>query len=212
VPPRATAGGPPYNRSVFINCPFDEPYRPLFRAIVFCVQYCGYAPRCALDMDDSGQTRAGRIIDLIRGSRYGIHDLSRTELSGDLPRFNMPFEFGVFVGIKFSDSPRQRRKRALVLDRERYRYQKLMSDIAGQDIKAHNDDPRDLIREVRHWLMGQSSRELPGAEHICARYETFVGQTPALLAAMKKTEVDLANFADYRNLVFNWVRENEPSA
>ena len=31
----------PYQDSVFINCPFDEEYVPIFRAIVFIVAACG---------------------------------------------------------------------------------------------------------------------------------------------------------------------------
>ena len=32
----------PYRDSLFINCPFDEEYLPIFRAIVFTVAACGF--------------------------------------------------------------------------------------------------------------------------------------------------------------------------
>jgi hypothetical protein len=108
-------GKPTYNNSVFINCPFDDDYRPLFRALVFAIEACGFAPRCALEVDDSGETRAEKLVRLIRASRYGIHDISRTELNPEgLPRFNMPYEFGrgrlcwswTATGIGISDSCR----------------------------------------------------------------------------------------------------------
>src|SRR3712207_156297 len=92
-------GKPTYNNSVFINCPFDDDYRPLFRALVFAIEACGFGARCALEVDDAGETRAEKLIRLIRASRYGVHDISRTEVNAErLPRFNMPFEFGLFVG------------------------------------------------------------------------------------------------------------------
>ena len=42
-------GKPTYNNSVFINCPFDDDYRSLFRALVFAIEACGFGARCALE-------------------------------------------------------------------------------------------------------------------------------------------------------------------
>jgi len=42
-----------YNKGVFINCPFDAQYKPLFDGIVFAVLDCGLWPRCALEIDDA---------------------------------------------------------------------------------------------------------------------------------------------------------------
>src|SRR2546423_907190 len=115
---------PAYADSVFINCPFDEQFWPLFEAIVFCIIDCGFVPRCALEEDDSGTTRLEKISGLIRGSQYAIHDLSRVEITGpvNLPRFNMPFEFGLDLGCRLFAGADHSRKRCLVLDSDRYRY------------------------------------------------------------------------------------------
>lgn len=202
-----------YDTSVFVNCPFDPDYRPLFRALIFTVEYCGFAARCALEVDDSGETRAEKIIRLIRGSRYGIHDISRTEtnvVDGEaLPRFNMPYEFGVFTGFKYGGTRRQRQKVILVLDTKPYRYQKFLSDIAGQDIRSHGGDPAALIREVRAWLQAQTGqRNLDGAEYIAAQYGRFTALIPTLLAAVNKTDADLANYHDFHALVGDWLAQN----
>ncbi|HET6574306.1 MAG TPA: hypothetical protein VFG68_11920 [Fimbriiglobus sp.] len=200
--PSRTAG-------VFVNCPFDDQYKPLFRALVFTIQYCGFDVRCALEVDDSGETRAEKLIRLIRDAKLGIHDISRTEANAEeLPRFNMPYELGLFVGFKHSSDPSQRKKSILILDRERYRYQKFLSDIAGQDIRSHGADPKTLIREVRNWLRNQTARELEGGEHIIEQFRLFCDQIPQLLSAMNKTERDLENYLDFHQLVFNWIREN----
>ena len=87
--------------SVFVNCPFDDGYRPLFRAVIFTILKCGFDPHCALELEESGEVRIDKIADLVRRCRYGVHDLSRTELNDKgLPRFNMPFELGLFLGAK----------------------------------------------------------------------------------------------------------------
>lgn len=98
---------PDYDRNVFINCPFDREYEPLFEAIVFTVHAAGFVPRCARERLDSSEIRLQKIIKLIRVSRYSIHDLSRTQLDRTtaLPRFNMPLELGIDLGCKaFSSS------------------------------------------------------------------------------------------------------------
>lgn len=208
MPPPPTPPG--YDTRVFINCPFDAAYRPLFRALVFTVEFCGFSACCALEVDDSGETRAEKIIRLIRGARLGIHDISRTEANAEgLPRFNMPYEFGVFAGFKYGGGPAQRRKVILVLDREPYRYQRFLSDIAGQDIRTHGGDSVGLIREVRGWLQAQAGqRDLPGAGYISTEYGRFTDDIPSLLAAVRKTAADLDNYRDYHNLVYGWLREN----
>ena len=89
-----------YDVNVFINCPFDGQYKRLFEAVVFCVFDCGFRSRCALELTDSGRVRIDKIYEIVDDCRYGLHDISRTGLDNKtrLPRFNMPFELGVFLG------------------------------------------------------------------------------------------------------------------
>jgi predicted nucleotide-binding protein len=137
-----------YDLNVFINCPFDREYIPLFDAILFTVYKCGFRPRCSLEFDDGGQVRIEKINKIIEECRFGIHDISRTELDGgnNLPRFNMPFELGLFLGAKRFGSKLQRSKVLMILDKERHRYHQYISDISGQDVKSHDNDPEKLIR------------------------------------------------------------------
>jgi hypothetical protein len=84
---------PTYNDSVFINCPFDDDYKPILRAILYAIYRCGFYPQTALDEDDGTELRLLKIIRKMKSCRYGIHDLSRIELNiAKFPRFNMPFE------------------------------------------------------------------------------------------------------------------------
>jgi len=69
-----------YDNSVFINCPLDDAYRSLFEAVVFAVHDCGYIARCALEIDDASEVRIEKIAKIIASCRFGIHDISRTEL------------------------------------------------------------------------------------------------------------------------------------
>ncbi|HEY0036036.1 MAG TPA: hypothetical protein VGB66_05075 [Longimicrobium sp.] len=197
-----------YERSIFINCPFDRDYQPLFRALTFAVHDCGFVARCALEADDGGEVRIAKIQRIIRDSQHGIHDISRTELdlATGLPRFNMPFELGLFLGAREFGAGQQKKKRALILDRERYRYQKFFSDISGQDIKAHEDNPEKAIRAVRNWLttaLGGSVLLLSGAE-MSRRYETFADDLAEVCAELQLEIHDL-QFVELRTLAEEWV-------
>lgn len=144
-----------YDQNVFINCPFDEDYQQLFRALIFAVFECGLRARSALEVYDGGEVRIEKIERIVGDCRWGIHDISRTELNAhSLPRFNMPLELGLFLGARRFGTGAQTRKSCLVLDHQPYRYQEFISDIAGQDIAAHGNDPARAIKAVSR-LAGQ---------------------------------------------------------
>ncbi len=48
---------PPFERSVFINCPFDKDYAPILQAIAFCVVDMGFYPRLAPENSDHSASR-----------------------------------------------------------------------------------------------------------------------------------------------------------
>jgi len=213
MPERAT-GSTAYDESIFFNCPFDEAYKPIFEALVFAAFDCGYVPRCALEADDAGQVRVEKILTIIRACRFGVHDISRTELdsANSLPRFNMPFELGLFVGAARFGAHDQRRKVCLVLDRERYRFQKFISDIAGQDIREHGDDPERAIVQLRAWLAALPRKDvLPGGAAIASRYREFRAELPDILAAVGVPPHEMI-FADYTNIVSTWLSERPRTA
>jgi hypothetical protein len=208
--PSPRRGRAAYDRSVFINCPFDPNYQPLFRAIVFAVEDCGFLARCALEVEDSGEVRVNKIIKIIKGCGFGIHDISRTELNPEgLPRFNMPYELGLFIGCAvFADGP-HRNKKALILDRERHRYEKYISDIAGQDIQEHGDNPERAIKKVRNWLASHSRNQpIPGGDVIIQRFNAFCLASPEICEVLQLADSDLENYRDYQNCVANWLNAN----
>jgi hypothetical protein len=121
-----------YEIKVFINCPFDDAYLPLFRATIFAVYFCGFIPKSSLNENNGMDNRIDKISRLIEDCRYGIHDISRTELNAAyLPRFNMPFELGLFYGARRFGNKNQKNKIALILERVKYSYQQFLSDING---------------------------------------------------------------------------------
>jgi hypothetical protein len=199
-----------YDDSVFLNVPFDAKYSRLSDALVFAVHDCGFTARSALEIEDSGQARVEKVLDIIEQSKFGIHDISRAGIDRTtrLARFNMPLELGFFLGAKRYGSATDREKRCLVLDRERYRYRSFCSDISGQDIRAHNDRPRDAIRAVRDWLSShRTGVQMPGGKAIFERYDGFRVQLRAQANDLRLDSKELT-FGDYTKLVVGWLVNN----
>lgn len=201
-----------YSRNVFINCPFDEFYFSIFYAIIFAIFDCGCIPRCPLEIEDSSEIRIEKVAKIISECKYGIHDISRTELdrNTNLPRFNMPLELGMFLGAKRFGDHEQKDKVCLILDKEPYRYHSFISDIAGQDIQAHKNEESEAIKVIRNWLRSTSARaKIPGGREILRRYQVFKSELPRLCGRLKLSADEMI-FNDYTNIVSIWLKENPP--
>lgn len=198
-----------YSDRVFINCPFDKEYTPILNAIVFTIYRCGFFPQTALTEDDASDFRLDKIVRFIEGCNYGVHDISRTESNENgFPRFNMPFELGLFFGAKRFGGNEQKTKIALVFEKDKYSYLQCISDLNGIDTKAHNNDPAIAIKKVRDWLSTASKMTtLPGHRTIENEYIQFQGK---LAKITRKTglEPDDMPFSDFCKIVENWMHEH----
>ena len=184
----------------------------MFRALVFVILDSGFIPRCALEVSDTAQVRIHTITNIISECRYGIHDISRSELDPEysLPRFNMPLELGIFLGCRKFGGRLHRSKACLVFDREKYRYQKFISDIAGQNVQSHDGLPATAVRGVRDFLRTASGQtNIPGGAKIWERYDAFQNALPTLCKTLK-IRLDELTFLDLTHLITEWLRQVAP--
>jgi hypothetical protein len=198
---------------VFINCPFDADYAAILDALIFTVVACGFRPRTARELDDASQTRIDKIYAIIEQCRYGVHDISRTELDPKhrLPRFNMPLELGIFLGAKRFGDAAQKQKRCLVLDVEQYRYQRFISDLAGVDPQAHGGDPGRAAAQLRNWLANVSRRDLPGERTIVELLERWTGDRSKLADQLGLDPAAIPYF-DLTRMIAAWLVKGLPGA
>ena len=195
-----------FNKLVFINCPFDSAYSPLFEAIAFAIIVCEYRPRCALEIVDSGYSRLTKIVDLIDLCDFSLHDISRT----DFPRFNMPFELGIAFGRKYLKS-RGTASKMLVLDREPHRYLEFFSDLRGCDPVSHNDNAHNAIEHVRNWLSSYQQTPLNAPNHLNGWFDDFLKDLPDIC---RECGIERAQLS-FNDLIFSirfWVEANLPIA
>lgn len=187
-------------RSIFVNCPFDVAYKPLFDAIVFTAAYCKFGVRSALKVSDAGELRLAKIVRLIKESRFSIHDISRIELDAGLPRFNMPIELGIAIGARHFGERGIGDHQMLVLDSERYRYQRVASDLAGIDIHAHADRIEGVIAGVRDFLATHDDRSLPGTAAVQSALSDFEATLPGMAAAARQSPDEITYVDRMRHL------------
>ncbi len=142
------------SKAVFINCPYDSEFEPIFDAIVFATVCCGFIPRSALESGSVAEPRIERIIKAIFSSKYSIHDLSRCkgEGSGQLARFNMPLELGIAMARRSMTSESHLMHDWLALVPEGHQYAKFVSDLAGFDPLQYDGRADSVVPAVMSWL------------------------------------------------------------
>lgn len=195
-------------KKVFINCPFDDAYFPKLKALLFCLLYLDFEPQIC-ETSDSGDVRLDKLTKLIKQSRYSIHDLSRIDLNkvGDLPRYNMPFECGFDFASKRFGGKRFENKTIMILDKERYRYQKVLSDISGNDIYAHGNKPEKLIKSIRDWLSRNTNNALVPYTVIWDLYNIFKVDYDSTLKGqrLRPDKIDSLPFKDVIHITKSWI-------
>lgn len=198
-----------YSNNVFFNCPFDDSYKPLFNAIVFTISDCGFKVRCSYEISEE-DFRLYKIINLIKECKYGIHDLSMVKIDRNtqFPRFNMPFELGLFYGCK--KFGKHKDKKFIVLEENKRDFEKFISDLKGLDmIEAHHNEPNTAIEVVSEWLVDVSERRtIPSGKHIVKSYQHFSNDLPEL-CMVSEWDINKLRYSQYLSLVLEWIKENE---
>lgn len=198
-----------FENNVFINCPFDNDYKPLLRPLVFTALYLNLIPQLSQTISSSN-VRINQIKKLIKSCKFGIHDLSRSKAmnQGELPRFNMPYELGLDIGASEFGNAKLKTKRILILETEKYHYQKVLSDIAGQDIFSHDDNPQILVKRVRDWFSNNSHHNLAPSGEIWTAYNQFIDDLSNILASnFTQEEIQEMPIGDYIKFAKDWIAE-----
>lgn len=174
----------------------------------FAILDCGYVPRSADEISANDKSRFDKIIEMISDCALGLHDLSRLDLGpdGKAPRFNMPFELGLFVGAQRFGSGRASRKGLLVVHGDAKRFKQALSDFDGYDSLDHRNSARHLVRIIRDWLNEQEPNViLPGATDMWNRYRRFQRHLPSICKEWRLTRDELS-FRDFVVATSGWIK------
>jgi hypothetical protein len=203
-----------FEKNVFVNCPFDAKYLLLLRPLLFTIATLGYRPRVAAERSDSGENRLDKICELIRQSKFSIHDLSRLKAAraSEFYRLNMPFELGIDYGSRQHGPEFMRSKKYLILGSELHDFKKALSDLSGIDIKSHQNKRAEIVRAVRDWFYETVGvRNAPYPKVLWFQFNHFTTSLYEARLAEGIPEVavreDIARMPipEYLNCVVDWV-------
>ena len=128
-------------------------------------------------------------------------------LAGEYPRFNMPFELGLDIGCKVYGDKKRQSKVCLILEQTPYQYQRVLSDIAGQDISHHNNDKQKLILVTRNWFSRISGKSLDGPTKIWENYNEFSDNMQHVLSlqGLSNDDINELPFTEFIKIARQWL-------
>ena len=165
--------------SAFLNIPYDRQYENLYLSFIAGLCAFGLIPRATVEIP-GGERRLDRIFKLMTGCRYSFHDLSRVELDRNAPRtprFNMPFELGLFLG--WLKTKRKNMETCFIFESVDRRLNKSLSDLDGTDPYIHEGRPRGVFRELNNALI--KSRDEPTPEQMHNTYRFIKALSPYII-------------------------------
>jgi len=162
-----------------------------------------------MEEDNGLQNRLHKILKIIEDCKYGFHDISRTQPNPNgYPRFNMPFELGLFYACMHYGEERHKKKNAAIFEEVKYSYQQSISDLNGVDTKDHNNDIEVLITKLRNWLSTASQRRnIPGPDIIKQSFSSFELQYPIIVHKLG-FQIDNVQFNDLSTIIEDWLKVN----
>ena len=96
-------------------------------------------------------------------------------------------------------------KRCIIFEKQKYEYQKYISDLSGQDIHSHGGNIKALIAELATWLRTQSrDAKVPGGQKIVEEFRAFRRKVPQVCTRRGLREEELT-FGDYAELVAEYL-------
>ncbi len=119
----------------------------------------------------------------------------------------MPFELGLDVGCQRYGAKKHKEKVILILDKQPFRYQKYLSDIAGQDIEYHSNKKNKIICCIRDWYNGLDDQQFPSGEWIYENFKKFNRQLPNM--KRKGLLSENLSFPDYSYIVSDWLSKEK---
>ncbi|MEM7585804.1 MAG: hypothetical protein AAF560_20610 [Acidobacteriota bacterium] len=83
-------------------------------------------------------------------------------------------ELGIDFGCQKLKEGKWSGKKILILEKERYRFQKALSDLSGSDIKNHDDEVQKAVSSVRDWFVTEELKRGDSGRKVWYRFNDFL--------------------------------------
>ena len=119
----------------------------------------------------------------------------------------MPYEMGLDIGCMRFGNEQMSQKLCLIVEKEKNRYDQVISDISGQDIKAHGDIPEKIIAIILEWFDAILEYHLPSPHFV---FEKYIESFSEIDADLKNTgrAIDLLSTPTYIKIIRQWIINN----
>lgn len=99
----------------------------------------------------------------------------------------------------------------MVLEGERFAYQKALSDLAGADTKCHENNPEELVFEVRSWFLEVGMKNLVTGTQLWNDYNEFTTDfyDKRLEEGYRPKDIERMPLPEYLDFVSEWIRTRE---
>ena len=104
-------------------------------------------------------------------------------------------------------------KRVLILETEPYRYKAALSDLSGSDIEFHGDEPMNVMRCVRNWLVTELRPRRPvGAQGLWNVFNDFANADYDAMLQTGHSDVDMVRrpISEMIDAMREWIRDHKP--
>ena len=97
-------------------------------------------------------------------------------------------------------------KKFLILEKEQFRYQKVISDISGNDIKSHKNEPEQIIKVIRDCFK-PNILNIPGYKEIWLAYIEFEFDYEQILTTegYNPKDINELTFSDVIENMNSWI-------
>jgi hypothetical protein len=133
----------------------------------------------------------------------------------------MPFELGMDLGCRYFGTSNNKEydthydwneKKCLVFERNKNDYDSFISDLSGQDIKSHENDPKKLVRRLQEWLdLILPESRIPSPSAILRKYEECENSVVIELSTQleySREEYDSLPINNFMKAISEWISEN----
>lgn len=127
----------------------------------------------------------------------------------------MPFELGLDLGFRRAPDPATDDKQFLVMEATPYQLKRCLSDLAGMDVVAHQNDYLRVIKHTREFLTIEAQVVgLPGATRLADEYAVFLGWMTEAKLFEGHTEHEATELPTGERLASmqSWMTLNRPSS
>lgn len=120
----------------------------------------------------------------------------------------MPFELGIDIGCRLFKGGKAAAKICLILEKERYRYQKALSDLSNSDIKNHNNEPEDIVRQVRNWFIENVLSKADSGTKIWEKFNEFMADfyEKRKKEGYKEKDLEMMPVPEFIYFIVNWLK------